>query len=341
MIRIYDFNYNLLAETERAFSSEWELKFNGIGTYEGSFSINSDFAKIFAENRYLILTEDGRQAVCVGKLISDKLNVYGRTTEWLLSKRVVLPFKTSVIFGESYTDPETIILYLLSKAYKTPYIVAEDGSVSTNINTAAVCEDLIIPEKIGVPSLDRHFWRNNANPLSDVISDLCEMIGCGYSLKADFEQKCWRFELVFGKERSHLLVSKSLKNAYDMSLRESLLETASGGYFELYDADSEQKPYGYIAPIETENGLLYWDAVLSSASGLSEAEKLLKKRSLELKLNCEIIGASYGIDYELGDTFRVQFEAGAFRHTLKRRVTGISIINSSAGRSIKPTLEEI
>lgn len=343
MIRVYDFSYNLLAETDRAISSEWELKFNGIGTFDGSFDINSPFTKVFAENSYLILTEDDRQAICVGSRIGDRLNVYGRTPEWLLSKRIVLPFKTSEIFGETYTDPETIILYLLEQAYKTPYQVSEDGTVSdSQLNTAAVCEDFMIPEAVGAQKLTRHFWRNSANPLSEVIQDLCTMMDCGYSLTFVPKEKCWKFSLDFGEERD-TVISKSLKNAYDMSLRESILESAAGGYFEVYQSEeTEQTPYGYVKRDGDDGaGMLYWETVLGSASGLSEAQKTIDNLAPDVKLECEVLGAQYGADYSLGDILRVQIEAGAFRRTVRQRVSGVSILNSSSGKSIKPSFSSI
>ncbi len=343
MIRVYDFDYNLLAETEHAFSSEWELKFNGIGSYEGSFDINSDFTKVFAENMYLILCEDDNQAICVGRRISDKLTVYGRTPEWLLSKRVVLPFKTSEIFGtDTYTDPETIILHLLNEAYKAPKKIAEDGSTNGSINTDAVCGDFVIPEPIGAEKLTRHFWRNSANPLSDVIKDLCDLWGCGYKLTFNHKNKCWDFSFVFGEKRD-IVISKSLKNAYDMSLNDSLLDMANGGIFKVYTGeDAEEENYGYI---QTENevckGMLYWETVLASASGVSEAEKFLNTSMEKKTIDCEITGAVYGEDYSLGDEIRVQFEAGPFRTTLRLKVAGISIINSSSGKSIKPVFSAL
>ncbi len=338
MIRVYDFDYNLLAETEHAFSSEWELKFNGIGSYEGSFDINSEFTRVFAENRYLILCEGDNQAVCVGRKISDKLTVYGRTPEWLLSKRVVMPFKTSEIFGtDTYTDPETIILYLLKEAYKEPKVILEDGTSSGDVNTNAVTEDFIIPEPIGSQKLTRHFWRNSANPLSDVIKDLCDLWGCGYKLSFNHKNRSWDFSFVFGEKRD-IVISKSLKNAYDMSLDDSLLEEANGGIFKVYStSDEENEAYGYIQDAENENnGMLYWEKILSSASGVSEAEKFITKSNENVTINCEIDGVVYGKDYFLGDELRVQFEAGPFRTTLRLKVSGVSIVNLASGESIKP-----
>ncbi len=341
MIRVYDFEYNLLGETEMIISNEWELKFNGIGTYEGAFPINSPMAGIFAESRYLILCEGERQAIVTGKLISDRVSVYGRTPEWLLSKRIVLPFKTSEIFGSEYTDPETIILYLLEKAYKSPAAIDTEGNPTGELNEAAVAEDFVIPEALGAPKLDRHFWRNSANLLSDVISDLCDILNCGHQLRLVPEKRCWEFSLVYGNELK-LLVSKSLKNAYDMSMKDSLLSNASGGYFEVYSAESEETVYGYTKSGEAENtGMLYWEAQLSSASGLSEAEQMLKKKNSDVRLEVELMGIEYEKDYRLGDVLRVQFEAGPFRKTFKQKVSAVSIISSRNSNSVKPTFIKV
>lgn len=341
-MKVYDFDFNLLAETRHPISYEWDLEYNGIGSFEASFDIYSDFANVFSQNRYLLIEDDNAQAVCVGSKIKDKLYVYGRTPEWLLSKRVVLPFKTSEIFGAEYTDPETIILYLLNNAYKTPHPVGEDGTVDeTAVDTGAVCENLIIPEPVGFEKLTRHFWRNNANPLSDVIADLCALAGCAYKLRFDASQKCWRFSLYSGAQRD-LVVSKSLKNAYDMSLTESLTETANGGYFEIYDSEeTETKKYGYVSGSSETTGMLKWDRVLGSASGLSEARNILMKYGVSQKTECEILGAAVGEDYNIGDIVRVQIEIGSFRTTLKKRVGGISIVSTSSQCSTNPVFTDV
>ena len=62
-IRIYDFDYNLLAEADRAFSREWTLRFNGIGSFEGSFDVSGGLCRIFSGNKYLILTDGDKQCV--------------------------------------------------------------------------------------------------------------------------------------------------------------------------------------------------------------------------------------------------------------------------------------
>lgn len=342
MIRVYDFEYRLLGETEYAISSEWDIKFNAFGSYEGSFDINSDFTSIFAQNKYLIICDGENQAICVGQKISDRLTVYGRTPEWLLSKRVVMPFKTSEIFGsESFTDPESIIFYLLNRAYKEPCVIDEEGNVGSEINSDAVCSELVLPEKIGVEKLNRHFWRSSAKTLYEVIRDLCELIGCGHRLKFNPKDKCWEFSLQFGKKRE-ALISKSLKNAYDMSLTGSLLDNADAGVFKSDGESEEPAEYGYIKNTDIRRkGMLYWERLFPSATCLSEAEALIKKAVDEEDIDCEIMGITYGEDYCLGDELRVQFEAGAFRTTLRLFVSGVNIISSHDGRIVKPIFSKI
>ncbi len=342
MIRLYDFNFNLLSETDHALSSEWEIKLNGIGTFEGSFPINSEFSKHISQNKFLILTEDENQAIIAGKRISDKLTVIGKTPEWLLSKRVVLPFKTSEIFGGEFKTPEEIIVYLLNKAYKEPKKITESGEMENNINQKAVCDNLIIPKLQYTEKLTRHFWRNTANPLSDVIKDLCDLMGAGFKLRCDIAKKEWYFSLIFPKEKS-LMFSKSLKNCFDMGLNDSLIDYAGGGYFEKYTSESEEnQSYGYIEDLGIQgNGMLYWERTFSDCSGISEAENLLLKSKANEKINFEVFGLEYGKDYNLGDIFPVQFESGPFRTSSKRKVTSVSIINSGSGKSVKPTLGEI
>jgi len=342
MIRLYDFNFNLLNETEHALSSEWEIKLNGIGTYEGSFPVNSEFSKEISKNKFLILTEDEKQAIIVGRRISDKLTVVGKTPEWLLSKRVVLPFKTSEIFSGEFKTPEEIIVYLLNKAYKEPKKITEDGETEENINQKAVCESLNIPELQYTEKLTRHFWRNTANPLSDIIKDLCDLMGAGFKLRCDFARKEWDFSLIFSKEKTFMF-SKSLKNCFNMGLNDSLIDYAGGGYFERYTSDEEEnQAYGYIEDSDIQGeGMLYWERSFSGASGISEAQNLLIKCKSDEKINFEVFGLEYGKDYNLGDIFPVQFESGPFRTSSKRKVTAVSIINSGVGKSVKPTLGEI
>ncbi|MDO4618444.1 MAG: hypothetical protein Q4B31_02860 [Clostridia bacterium] len=342
MIRLYDFNYNLIAECEHSLFSEWDLKLNGIGSFEGRFSINTEFSKEILSHKFLIITEEENQAVIVSKRISDIVTVYGKTPEWLLSKRMVLPFKTSEIFSGEFKTPEEILIYLLNKAYKEPKKITDTGEEEAYINQNAVCNDFIIPEPCYDKKLTRHFWRNTVNPLSDVICDLCDLMDAGYKLKFEPENRCWRFELVFPKEKNTIF-SKSLKNCFDMTFKDSLLDFSGGGYFEIYSSDeTEESSYAYIEDIESQGeGMLYWERSFLSASGRSEAENMLLKSKSDETVNFELLGLNYGIDYNLGDVFGVQFEAGDYKNATKRKVIGVSIINSSAEKSIKPVLKEI
>lgn len=339
-IQLYDFNYNLLAECDRAFLREWDLKFNGIGTFEGSFERNGEFSRVMTENENVILTDGQKQAICVAYKLDDKLHIYGRTPEWLLSKRVVLPFKSRELCGASFCPPEQIVIKLLESAYVTPKIVNKSGTVS-GTNTAKISNEIIIPELPQSVAMNRYFWRNAANPLSEVIFDLCKIANCGCRLRFCPEERCWKFEFVKGRELD-IIISKSLKNAYDMSYQESVLKKARDGYFQIGSEDEEGRNYGCISQTSDNGaGLLYWEEVLASASGESEAESELEKCVQKISLDCEVINAEYEKDYILGDILRVQAEFGNIRHTLKRRVDGVSIVINANGKSTKPSFTDV
>lgn len=62
---------------------------------------------------------------------------------------------------------------------------------------------------------------------------------------------------------------------------------------------------------------------------------------VDISVECEVIGAEYGVDYALGDTLRLQVELGDFRRTLRQRVDGVSIISGSDGKSVKPVFTTV
>lgn len=338
-IKLYDFEFNLLAIASEVISSEWCLKYNGIGIYEGKFPINSAFAKAVIENPYTVICEGDKQAVVTGIIADETLTVCGRTPEWLLTKRVVLPFKTSEVFGK-YCAPEAIITYLLNRAYVSPPVYDEDGEeISGAADADRIVENFEIPELEQSAVMDRYFWRNSANTLSQVVCDLCEIIGCGHSLVFDVRNKCWRFSLVYPQARE-LIISKSNKNAYDIMYTDDFENSVNAGFY----TDSEtgdEFVYKFIQDDEKQNvGIYCWDGILS-ASGASEAEKVLKKRSRSASVEAEILNLEFGRDYSLGDTVRLQTELGPLRTTVDKRIAEVSIILNESGLSVKPSFTDV
>lgn len=120
-IRIYDFEFNLLCIMTDVISSEWHLQYNAVGSYEGHFRLRDRISGVILSHKYIVIVQGDLQAVCTGKIVSDEeLTVCGRTVNWILTRRIMPPFKARLIFGEEYTDPETVLLYCLKRAFIEP-----------------------------------------------------------------------------------------------------------------------------------------------------------------------------------------------------------------------------
>ena len=94
-IRFFDFNFNLIHTENEFLSSNWTVYYNDIGTFEAHFDLNSDTLPIVMENDYLVAVQGGLSAIIVGKKVSDELIIYGRTCNWLLTKRITDSFDST------------------------------------------------------------------------------------------------------------------------------------------------------------------------------------------------------------------------------------------------------
>ena len=336
-LRIYDFEFHLLAIAKDVISSRWVLRYNGVGTYEGHFRIDSSTAELILKHRYLVLTEGDKQAVCTGKIAGDELILCGRTVNWLLGKRVLPPFKTSEIFGE-YMSPEEILHYVLEMGFlNPPQIDPQTGQMLAGTQDAAKrVENFYLCEKIGTPKLSRHFWRLSANTVLELVVDLAELMGVGHQLIFDPIRKCWQFSYIQGTERT-LVLAEDYRTACHTEYTEDFLEYATGGWYEKPgDAESEGT-WNYVETDSDLQGIYRWDAVLS---GVSENEALtsLQKRQQVSTATLDTIGLRFGTDYQLGDVFLVGIQKGGFEKKLRAKVTGVNLWSTGRDAGEEPVL---
>ena len=325
-IRSYDFEFNLLAVAPRVISSVWNLKYNSVGTYEGHFALSDSVAKVLLENKYVVLCEGDRQAICTGKIAENDLLICGRSINWILTRRIVLPFNTKEFFDSEFKSPREIAVYLLNNTYKTPTAYDENGDATSEIDNDSVVESFVIPADVGGEKMSRFFWRNSANTLSEVIIDLCELADCGHRVVFDVTKKQWVFEFIDGKELD-TIVSESNKNAHAVKLIEDIDNYASAGFYEYSSGENEALTYSYI-PKDEKKGIYKWECILSS-SGRSKATSDLQKKYIKTYAQLKFKGLEYGIDYSMGDIMRVQVDYGIYRKDIKQRIVGVCIKNAS------------
>ena len=342
-IRIYNFEFELLTIVTDVISSSWVLRYNGVGTYEGHFKLNSSAADVILKNRYLVLTEGDNQAVCTGKIVKDEIVFCGRTVNWLLEKRVIPPFKTSVVFGE-IVSPEDILWYVLETGFiRPPQINADAGTfIPNSVDTARQVNNFHLCDKIGAEKLSRHFWRISANTVSRLVTDLTDMMAVGHRLVFDVEEKCWRFEYIIGTERQ-ILISEDYKNAYNTEYTEDLLDYATGGWYEETAQNGDAEMYwNYICQEVGLRGIYNWETVLSG-SGRAEAQKVLQKKQYISSAALDTAKLRFGKDYGLGDIFTIGIRKGDYRKNLRAKVTGMNIwrmYNDSGEEPVLSILDE-
>ncbi len=336
-IRIYDFEFNLLCIMTDVISSEWHLLYNGVGTYEGHFRLADEISDIILSNRYIVITQGDLQAICTGRIVDDELTVCGRTVNWILTKRVRPPFKTSTIFND-YTDPETILLYCLKKGFTEPPKIGTDGLETNSIDENRAVLNFIIPEAVGADKMTSHFWRISANSVEDICVDLCNKLNRGHRVVFDIVNKCWRYEFIY-PQLNEVLISKESKTAYNFELSDDLQNVANGGWYPQYDSEADEQTSWHYIKNADKSGIYDWDCVLS-CSGESEAfDELLKKSDVNT-VQSRLRNLKYGVDYKLGDIMPVYYKYGQITSTQYYMVSGVDIRLASADNYEEPILKK-
>ncbi|MBE7053745.1 MAG: hypothetical protein E7391_05650 [Ruminococcaceae bacterium] len=295
-IRFYDFDFNLLNIENKASYINWTIKYNGIGTFEAHFPIKSKILKTALETDYLIAVQGENQAIITGKQANEKLVLYGRTPNWLLTKRVTPKF--SKITG----TPEEISRNIVEDAF----------SDVENFKTEKYENSF---EKI-------NFWRNVYNPTEKVVKECLDRIGAGHMVIADVKNKNWIYKMQMGKVRD-LIISSTNKNAYNETYTEDFQDHVNGGWYESYaEDDSGSSQWMYIE--SDKEGIYKWIGVLGGQSE-SEAKDSLNSREWEKEISLETKDVKYKKDYFLGDTVKLKVCFGNFKTTISKKVKGVKM----------------
>lgn len=208
MLIFYDYDFNLLCAERNVIKSSWELKYNGVGTFEAELPAVSDVLKLLNEEKYLIVRDETECGVIVGWQLSDKLCIYARTCNWLLGRRIAEPAQYSGNVGTSAVN-------LIQTAFGDVDILfavdAECGEYETNVTARAAVLDTVI--------------------------NLLAADGLGHKLEFDYANKQWVFRIFRGTERP-LLISEANRNAYDTCITDDILDLYTCAVYDGGTADS-------------------------------------------------------------------------------------------------------
>ncbi len=219
-IRFFDFNFNLIHTENEFLSSNWTVYYNDIGTFEAHFDLKSDTLPVVMENSYLVAVQGNLSAVIVGKKVADELIIYGRTCNWLLTKRITDAFDSTTA---------TIDALLTEK-------VGQAFSDVTNF------EIDIIPD---LPTITAS--RDDKCETFSLVQECLQSASLGHTLEFDPVNSLWIFKILKGNEDNPLVISTVNRNAYDISTESDSLNLCNQGWY--------KKPYQNMGEWDPEINL--------------------------------------------------------------------------------------
>ncbi|MBO5454739.1 MAG: hypothetical protein J6A69_12380 [Clostridia bacterium] len=371
-LRFYNFDFTLL-HIEHDFSSVyWNLKYNAVGSFEAEFACKDELNKLCSEEKYLVVCQGDRQAIITGRQIkNNKLKLFGRTVNFLLEKRVLMPFSTENLDSKK------------GSASLAQYIVSE------------TCADFAVLGSTVISDNDISFERSVMTTVENAVRDCLESDGLGHRLVFDTENKKWVFDIIQGR-KSDLVVSEDMLNAFESEYTHSLLDFCTSGYYRrdynfkgdwnpvsnspaLSNNTSENYASAYRATADAEifnlsinkgdyiicntpdgkwqksdkadgfdvyipgtyKGAKCWDAIFNSDTE-SEALEILEKNKLTEKCSANMRNLEFGKDFKLGDIVTFNQKIGKDLISLNLKITSVTLwFEQGSAMGVKPEFTQI
>ena len=307
-IRFYDFDFNLVYIIRDWISLNWELKYNGVGNFELQLPPLSGIIQLLEEQEHLVAVQGDRQAIITGRRLEDDITIYGRTPNWLLTKRLVMPFEMGL-----KKDIEAIIRSKMSEAF--------DSDDRVELGAAA-----------GGFQVLEEFALKNPKDMLTFVSENLESEGAGHRLIFEPLNHRWLFEIYRGGEKS-IILSQANKNAHSPKYTRDILDVADG----LCYKDKESGEYVTLPAVN--KGILRWYSK-GRSDNIEDARTELDSLKENSALTFETTDIKYGIDYSLGDIFPVETEFGGHKVRKKSRVKSVRIWDEALNRGESPEFEE-
>ncbi len=203
-ILFYDFDFKLLHTENEFLSSNWTVYYNDIGTFEAHFDLRSDTLPVVMDNDYLVVTQGNLSAIIVGKKLGDELVIYGRTCNWLLTKRVTDAFPAST------HTVDVLVNAKIKEAFSDSPLIAEDTIYN-------------------LPTITTN--RDDKCETFSFVQESLQLANLGHKLKFDPVYSRWIFRILKGNENNPLVISTVNRNAYDITMESDSLKLCTEGWY--------------------------------------------------------------------------------------------------------------
>lgn len=335
----YDFNFNILHILPKSKAVNYSLYYNKIGTAEIHMELSGKILKLLKEYEMFAVQGSVQWMVTGYKVNRYEIIIFGRTLNYLFSRRAVLPFATV------NTDPESLVRQLVRDAYMTDKssITLKDGRVipvadaDGNNYTLKKQDNFMLADKVGEEFKASTYRRDTGQALSDCVSDYLDCIRCGHDITADIKNKQWVFK-IFKGDNHEMLLSEQNRNCTDTEKTVEKQDYYNCGFFEKTssdegsegedpEVDSDVASDWFFVPgtgTNTDIPLLRFEAVLSGTTN-SEAKQSFATKKVKENVTITLKKLKFGKDYRLGDRFRVNCIFDGVSETQTVYVSGINI----------------
>lgn len=309
-LRIYDFEFNLLAVENKVISSNWQLYFNDIGKAEIHLSKKAESIPLIFDNKYLFITQGEKQAIVTAKQIGQNCVIYGKTPDWLLTRRILTPQDT--ITGNA----ETVIRNLVkNQGFETDTFFKLGSQAGITDET-----------EISI---------NEMEVLEEVVTEALSKCKAGRKMYLDIPDKKWVFELLKGKDNP-LVISESALNAYGTEYVFDLQNYFTEGFF---NKEGEGKNVIYRVRPEEKSGVYRWETPLAALHS-EDARNEINSHKIEEELSVKVKNLKFGKDYNLGDIVTVSIDTESLKRTKKYRIIGLELWQETGDSGERPIFEE-
>lgn len=317
-ISFYTFDFQPVFILQDLISVNWQLHFNQVGTFELHTTLQDELTRVLREYPYLVAVQGKKQAIITGYRLSDECVLYGRTCNWLLSKRVTVAF-------EKKTMPvENLCRDMAAQAFSD-------------------VPSFVLGETAGLKNKVSFELKQDVTTLEAICQCLEQEKG-GHELCFDPSAGQWIFQILSGR-RLPLVVSEDNQNAYETAYIEDFLDYYTCGWYEEeQEADSEgNQPEAvrtYLEGDGGETGIYRWECLLSGTTE-EEARRQLQSRLWNQTARAKVRDIQFGRDYQLGDLLTVKVSLGGFQKSQEKRITGVHIWYEADGCGEEPSFEAV
>ncbi len=303
-IYFYDFDFNLLCIEKNCISSMWSIKYDDVGTFEAVFPVESDGIRCVLNNDYVIAVQGANQAIVTGKIISQKGTIYGKTLNWILTKRLAPTRSLN-------SDGAEAVKIIIDNAFSdVENFETED---SENIGTVEVQV------------------KNNISAL-EAVKRCLDPLGAGHCVFADVSNKKWVFKILT-KSDTAIVMSEDIKNVYNVEYVDDMQNLFTDC---VYDDKSDVSH----DVTSDKTGIYRWVCYIDKETEYEAKDELSKKqRTTESRAMTRDF--DYPEKFKLGDKVKIRKSCAGFEKLCDVYIYGVNIWYDASVYGSEPVFKEL